>query len=91
MINVKLKIGSSVSSLNRTKLDLLRAAAGLALAGALTGCVTSQAPVAMGQADKAAGSVAGAVSSEPNLVNPARAVDSKRVAEEGLKYLRDGD
>lgn len=91
MINVKLKIGSSASSLNRAKLDLLRVVGGLALAGALTGCVAAQAPVAMGQGDKATGSVAGASSSEPNLVNPARAVDSKRVAEEGLKYLRDGD
>lgn len=91
MINVKLKIGSSVSSRNRAKLDLLRVVGGLALAGALAGCITAQAPVAMGQADKAADSVAGASRSEPNLVNPARAVDSKRVAAEGLKYLRDGD
>ncbi len=45
----------------------------------------------MGQVDKADDGFAGAFGSEPNVVNPARAVDSKRVAEEGLKYLRDGD
>ena len=91
MIKVKSKIDDSVSSRERARFDLLRVASGLVLAGTLAGCVAGQTPVAMGQADKAAGSVVGASSSEPNLVNPARAVDSKRVAEEGLKYLRDGD
>ncbi len=84
-------MGNGVSYSNQVKLGFLRAASGLALAGALAGCVASKEPVTMGQVDTAEDRFAGAFGSEPSLVNPARAVDSKRVAEEGLKYLRDGD
>lgn len=91
MVNERRKMASGVSSFHRDNLGFLRAVSGLALAAALAGCVTSQAPITMGQSDKAEDRFAGVPGSEPNLVNPARAVDSKRVAEEGLKYLRDGD
>lgn len=84
-------MSSGASCFSRDKIGFLRAVSGLALAGALAGCVASKAPVTMGQVDKAADRFAGDSSSELNLVNPARAVDSKRVAEEGIKYLRDGD
>lgn len=84
-------MGSGVSSFHQNNLGFLRAVSGLALAAALAGCVASQEPITMGQVDKAEDRLAGAFGSEPNVVNPARAVDSKRVAEEGLKYLRDGD
>lgn len=84
-------MGSGAYLQNKGDLGRLRAVSGLALAAALAGCVASQAPVTVGQVDKAADRAAGVSGSEPNLVNPARAVDSKRVAEEGIKYLRDGD
>ena len=91
MVNLKSKMGNGMSSFNQGNLGLLRAVSGLALAGALSGCVASQEPITMGQVDKAEDRFAGASGGEPSLVTPARAVDSKRVAEEGLKYLRDGD
>jgi hypothetical protein len=84
-------MGNETYPVNQGSLGLLRAVSGLALAGALSGCVASQEPITMGQVDMAEERFAGASGSEPNLVNPARAVNSKRVAEEGLKYLRDGD
>jgi tetratricopeptide (TPR) repeat protein len=93
------KMVESSSFVSRARPELLRAVATLALAAALTGCATTRTAVQTGKPNSSAaaateGAVAavdGSSSSGPTSLNPSNSVDSKRVAEEGLKYLREGD
>jgi len=57
----------------------------------LAGCAASHAPLAVGTPSSVAGSVDTAASSSAPSASPQGAVDTKRIAEEGLKYLREGD
>ncbi len=74
---------------------LFRTVATVALLGALTGCAGSLPSVAANKAENGNSIVTGAAEETSNddspSVNPSGSVDSKRIAEEGLKYLRNGD
>ncbi len=99
MVNNTSKMVGSNSLIARTRPELLRAVATLALVVSLTGCATTRTALQTGATDSSAaaandGAVAavdGSSSSGPTSLNPSNSVNSKRVAEEGLKYLRDGD
>ena len=71
--------------------SLPRAFAAIALVGLLTGCAAVHAPLATNTLNSGAGNDDTAANG--NAPSPAAqsGVDSKRIAEEGLKYLRDGD
>jgi len=99
MAKTTFKTVESSSFISRARPELLRAVATLALAGALTGCATTGTAVQTGKPnssaaagnDGAVATVDGSSTNGPTSLNPSNSVDSKRIAEEGLKYLRDGD
>ena len=70
---------------------LSRAVATIALLGLLAGCAATRPPLASSTPSSIAGSDDGASSQNAPSINPQGSVDSKRIAEEGLKYLRAGD
>lgn len=71
------------------------AVAMVALAGSLTGCAGSLTETPFSKADSGNSIAAGPAEDTSNYdtpsVNPSGSVDTKRIAEEGLKYLRNGD